>query len=249
MCEAVSGITKSDGTIFMPDAATWNHSHTEIMKANAIPDRMIGDSYARWECTPKDGDYQSDVESWAFKLDERRKPDWWKDDEPALVSAAREATKRYMAAANAACSSPKSQASATGYSGSASATGDSGSASATGFNGSASATGDRGSASATGFNGSASATGYSGSASATGKECAAVATLANARVRCGESGVLVCAERDANWNLIGWVVGFAGRDGIKPNQWYKAEGGKLVEADDEITRDADARIAAMTPTK
>ena len=204
MCEAVSGITKSDGTIFMPDAATWNHSHTEIMKANAIPDRMIGDSYARWECTPKDGDYQSDVESWAFKLDERRKPDWWKDDEPALVSAAREATKRYMAAANAACSSPKSQASATGY---------------------------------------------SGSASATGKECAAVATLANARVRCGESGVLVCAERDANWNLIGWVVGFAGRDGIKPNQWYKAEGGKLVEADDEITRDADARIAAMTPTK
>ena len=213
MCEAVSGITKSDGTIFMPDAATWNHSHTEIMKANAIPDRMIGDSYARWECTPKDGDYQSDVESWAFKLDERRKPDWWKDDEPALVSAAREATKRYMAAANAACSSPKSQASATGYSGSASATGD------------------------------------RGSASATGKESAAVATLANARVRCGESGVLVCAERDARWNLIGWVVGFAGRDGIKPNQWYKAEGGKLVEADDEITRDADARIAAMTPTK
>ena len=201
MCEAVSGITKSDGTIFMPNPATWNHSHTEIMRANAIPDRMIGDSYARWECTPTDGDYQSDVETWAFKLDEKRKPEWWKDDEPALVSAAREATKRYMAAANAACSAPNSQAGATGY---------------------------------------------RGAASATGKESAAVATLANARVRCGESGVIVCAERDANWTLIGWVVGFAGKDGIKPNQWYKAEGGKLVEADDEITRDADERIAAMT---
>lgn len=222
MCTAVSGITKSDGTIYMPDAATWNHSHTAIMAAHAIPDGLIGDTYARWECTPNGGDYQSDVATWAFRLDETRAPAWWSEDAPAFEDRAREATKRYMAAANAEHSAPCSQASSTGDSGSASATGD---------------------------RGSASATGYSGSASATGKECAAVATLANARVRCGESGVLVCAERDAYWNLIGWVVGIAGKDGIKAHQWYKAEGGRLVEADDETTREADARIAAIAPVK
>ena len=88
MCEAVSGITKERRHDLHTEPATWNHSHTEIMRANAIPDRMIGDSY-RGGNAPTDGDYQSDVgrgpSNWT-----KRKPEWWKDDEPALVSAARE---------------------------------------------------------------------------------------------------------------------------------------------------------------
>ena len=101
MCNPISGITKSDGTIYMPDPNAWNHSHTEIAKLHGLPDGEWGDRFARWELTPKDGvSFRADCDAWAFRLDEKRAPAWWTDDAPALEHAAREAVKRWLVAAD-----------------------------------------------------------------------------------------------------------------------------------------------------
>ncbi len=101
MCNPISGITKSDGTIYMPDPNAWNHSHTEIAKLHGLPDGEWGDRFARWELTPKDGaSFRTNPGTWNFRLDEKRTPDWWTDDAPALEHAAREAVKRWLVAAD-----------------------------------------------------------------------------------------------------------------------------------------------------
>ena len=101
MCNPISGITKSDGTIYMPDPNAWNHSHTEIAKLHGLPDGEWGDRFARWELTPKDGvSFRTDPDGWGFRLDEKRAPQWWTDDVPALEHAAREAVKRWLVAAD-----------------------------------------------------------------------------------------------------------------------------------------------------
>ena len=192
MCSPVSGITKSDGTIYMPDPTVWDHSHTAIAKRCGIPDGLFGDKYARWECTPEDGNFQSDPATWKFRLDEKRAPEWWNDDAPALEDSARQAVKRYLASCTPGLV-PGSTASATGHSGTASV--------------------------------------------GTGYAC---------RGKAAEQGIIVLAERDVNWNLLGWVVGVVGQGGIKANQWYIAKGGVLVECDDEITREADRKIAELS---
>jgi len=101
MCNPISGITKSDGTIYMPDTNAWNHSHTEIAKLHGLPNGEWGDRFARWELTPADGvSFRTDSDTWCFRLDEKRSPAWWTDDAPALEHAAREAVKRWLVAAD-----------------------------------------------------------------------------------------------------------------------------------------------------
>ena len=101
MCNPISGITKSDGTIYMPDPNAWNHSHTEIAKFHGLPDGEWGDRFARWELTPKDGvSFRTGSDTWAFQLDENRAPEWWTEDAPALEHAARVAVKRWLVAAD-----------------------------------------------------------------------------------------------------------------------------------------------------
>ena len=101
MCNPISGITKSDGTIYMPDPNAWNHSHTEIAKLHGLPNGEWGDRFARWELTPTDGvSFCTDPDTWVFRIDEQRTPDWWSDDAPALEHAAREAVKRWLVAAD-----------------------------------------------------------------------------------------------------------------------------------------------------
>ena len=288
MCTAVSGITKSDGTVYMPDVAAWDHSHKKIASRHNLPDGLIGDSYARWECSPANGDYQSDTDAWKFVLDEKRTPEWWSEDAAALEDRARREVKRYMAAANASGVAPGSSVSTTGYlaaasttgyraaasttgeGAAASTTGEGAAASTTGYRAAASTTGDGAAASTTGHLAAASTTGYLAAASTTGDGAAASTTgnLAaasttgegaaasttgdesvsvnvglNGRVRSGERGALVCAERAQNWSLISWAIGIVGKDGIRAHQWYRAEAGKLIEADDEITREADRVLA------
>jgi len=121
-------------------------------------------------------------------------------------------------------------ASATGEMGAASATGFSGAASATGEMGAASATGRRGAASATGFRGAASATGDSGAASASGRRGAAIASGYDGKVLGSRGNALFLVERDADDNIASVWAGIAGRDGIKPDTWYRLENGKPVEA-------------------
>ena len=252
MCTAVSGITKSDGTVYMPDVAAWDHSHKKIASRHNLPDGLIGDSYARWECSPANGDYQSDTDAWKFVLDEKRTPEWWSEDAAALEDRARREVKRYMAAANASGVAPGSSvsttgylaaASTTGYRAAASTTGEGAAASTTGDGAAASTTGDGATASTTGNLAAASTTGEGAAASTTGDESVSVNVGLNGRVRSGERGALVCAERAQNWSLISWAIGIVGKDGIRAHQWYRAEAGKLIEADDEITREADRVLA------
>ncbi len=124
-------------------------------------------------------------------------------------------------------------ASATGYQGAASATGHRGAASATGDEGAASATGHRGAASATGIRGAASATGDEGAASATGYHSSAMAPGKDGRVK-GAIGCALFALERGEFDGLGYPAlstasGIVGQDGIKPNVWYRAEAGKLVE--------------------
>lgn len=111
MCKPISGIMKSDGTVFMPAKDAWNHSHTAIAALHGIPDGEWGDRYARFEVSPKGYKDESDWrlfrdqtkntvllvdDSWSFHLDENRMPAWFKDDEAALTDKCRMAAKRWL---------------------------------------------------------------------------------------------------------------------------------------------------------
>ena len=219
MCNAVSGITKSDGTVYMPDPSTWYHSHTSIAQLHGIPDGMLGDGYARWELTPNDGNYQSDPDTWAFTLDEERKPAWWEEDAAAFEDKARSAVKRYMAKAGhlapgAVVVAGNGGTATAGNRGTATA-GNGGTATA--GNGGTATAGDYGTATA-GDYGAATA-GHGGAATA-GDYGAATA---------GDHGTLCIKWWDGARYRI--AVGYVGENGIKPNVAYRLNAtGSFVEA-------------------
>ena len=98
-------------------------------------------------------------------------------------------------------------------------------ATASGYQGAATASGTRGAATASGDQGAATASGYQGAAMAPGKD---------GRVM-GAHGVALFAVERGDWDGRGYPAlstasGIVGHDGIKPDTWYRAEAGKLVEA-------------------
>ena len=105
MCNPVSMIVKSDGSIFLPANDAWNHSHTAIAALHGIPDGEMGDRYGRVEVTPPAGVSWRDIETnavnqdtsnWNVVLDERRAPSWWSDDKAAFEDKCRKYAARYM---------------------------------------------------------------------------------------------------------------------------------------------------------
>ncbi|MED5538670.1 MAG: hypothetical protein VX661_12605 [Pseudomonadota bacterium] len=125
-------------------------------------------------------------------------------------------------------------ATASGDQGAATASGDQGAATASGTQGAATASGTRGAATASGTRGAATASGYQGAATASGYQGAAMAPGKDGRVM-GAHGVALFAVERGDWDGRGYPAlstasGIVGQDGIKPDTWYRAEAGKLVEA-------------------
>ena len=82
---------------------------------------------------------------------------------------------------------------------------------------------------ATGNYGAASATGDCGAASATGEKSAAMASGYDGKVSAAKGCALFAVERDSNWNIISTASGIAGRDGLKPDTFYRCKNGKFEE--------------------
>lgn len=123
MCNPVAGLINADHTIHLSDPATWEHSHTRLAEKAGIPNGLIGDKWVRFELTPKDNDFRSDISTWRLHLDEERKVDWWAEDLPAIDDKIRRAVKRYMDAAWAAGAAPQSAIASTGDRAASSSTG------------------------------------------------------------------------------------------------------------------------------
>ncbi|RWB85963.1 MAG: hypothetical protein EOQ52_20665 [Mesorhizobium sp.] len=131
----------------------------------------------------------------------------------------------------ATASGEQGAATASGYQGAATASGDWGAATASGTRGAATASGTCGAATASGICGAATASGTCGAATASGICGAATASGYEGKARGREGCALFLAERATNGEIINVWAGIVGRDGIKPDTWYRLKDGKPVEVE------------------
>ena len=83
---------------------------------------------------------------------------------------------------------------------------------------------------ATGDRGAASSTGDRGAASATGKDSVAMACGYRGKAKASDGSWIVLAERNNTDEIITMRCAQAGKDGIKPDTYYRLENGEFVEA-------------------
>jgi hypothetical protein len=135
----------------------------------------------------------------------------------------------------------ESAATSTGYQSAATNTGDRSAATSTGYQSAATNTGDRSAATNTGHQSAATNTGDESAATNTGDESAAtvegnssvaIASGYQGRAKASAGSAIVVCERKINGKLIGIFSGIAGQGGIKPDVWYTAKDGKLIEAEE-----------------
>ena len=131
----------------------------------------------------------------------------------------------------ATASGDQSAATATGYQSAATATGWRSAATASGNRSAATAMGDQSAATASGNRSAATASGNRSAATASGDQSAATATGFDGKVRGKEGCALFLVERSQNMEIISVWSGIAGRDGIRPNTFYKLKNGKPVETE------------------
>ena len=84
----------------------------------------------------------------------------------------------------------------------------------------------------TGNQSAATNTGNRSAASVEGKNSIAIASGIEGRAKAAAGSAIVLCEYDNNFKLIVVHSAIAGKDGIKPDTWYTAKGGKLVEVEE-----------------
>jgi hypothetical protein len=97
------------------------------------------------------------------------------------------------------------------------------------YGGAATASGRRGAATASGYQGAATASGDWGAATASGTQGAATASGFEGKARGKDGCALFLVERSTSGDIINAWAGIVGRDGIKPDQFYRLVDGKPVE--------------------
>ena len=106
-----------------------------------------------------------------------------------------------------------------------------GEAATTGNYANAATTGEGANAATTGYYANAATTGYRANAATTGEKSIAACLGRDSKAMAGKDGCIIAAWWDEKAKRPRVVVGYVGEDGIKPETWYRAEAGKLIEAE------------------
>ena len=113
--------------------------------------------------------------------------------------------------------------------GAATASGYRGAATASGYQGAATASGYQGAATASGLRGAATASGDQGAATASGEHSGAWAHGIGGMVMGIDGTALHADEIAVDGAILSVACGIVGKKGIKPNTWYRAKGGRLIQ--------------------
>jgi len=109
------------------------------------------------------------------------------------------------------------------------ASGDSSKLAASGDSSQLAASGDYSKLAASGDSSKLAASGYSSKLEVTGKHSAAAAVAPGCAIKGIDGTPIAICEYD-DGKPVGFVCGIIGQDGLKADTWYRAQGGKLVEA-------------------
>jgi hypothetical protein len=121
----------------------------------------------------------------------------------------------------AASSGNSSTAASSGDYSTAASSGNSSTAASSGYSSKAASSGDSSTAASSGNSSTAASSGYSSTAASSGYDTIAMAAGINCIVKAGKNGCFATAYYDSKTKRNKIVVGYVGRNGIKPDVYYK----------------------------